>query len=54
VSLTKAIINRSTETSYEAELDHVGQAQAACVETEDHREAIAAFLEKRPPRFAGR
>jgi enoyl-CoA hydratase/carnithine racemase len=29
-------------------------AQAATVETEDAREGIAALLEKRAPRFAGR
>jgi enoyl-CoA hydratase/carnithine racemase len=54
VTLTKALINRAEETALETELEREGQAQAACIESEDHREAVAAFLEKRSPRFSGR
>jgi 2-(1,2-epoxy-1,2-dihydrophenyl)acetyl-CoA isomerase len=54
VSLTKALIGRSEETPLETALERDAQAQATCVETEDHREAVAAYLEKRPPRFTGR
>jgi 2-(1,2-epoxy-1,2-dihydrophenyl)acetyl-CoA isomerase len=54
VSLTKALIGRSGETSLETALERDALAQAAAVETEDHREAVAAYLEKRPPRFTGR
>jgi enoyl-CoA hydratase/carnithine racemase len=54
VSLTKAIVNRTFETTLEADLERQGQAQAQAIESEDHREAVQAFLEKRPPRFSGR
>jgi 2-(1,2-epoxy-1,2-dihydrophenyl)acetyl-CoA isomerase len=54
VSLTKSLINRAPETPLEASLEQQSQAQAACVETEDHREAVEAYLEKRTPRFTGR
>lgn len=54
VSLTKSLIGRSEETSLETALERDAQAQATCIDTEDHREAVAAYLEKRPPRFQGR
>ena len=54
VSLTKSLIGRAAETSLETALERDGQAQATCIDTEDHREAVAAYLEQRPPRFQGR
>jgi 2-(1,2-epoxy-1,2-dihydrophenyl)acetyl-CoA isomerase len=54
LSLTKAIMNRAFETSLETDLERQGQGQAQAIESEDHREAVEAFLEKRPPRFSGR
>jgi 2-(1,2-epoxy-1,2-dihydrophenyl)acetyl-CoA isomerase len=54
VSLTKSLIGRAAETSLETALERDGQAQATCIDTEDHREAVAAYLEQRPPRFEGR
>jgi 2-(1,2-epoxy-1,2-dihydrophenyl)acetyl-CoA isomerase len=35
-------------------LDAEGMAQSVNAATDDTREAMAAFLEKRPPRFEGR
>ena len=54
LSLTKAIVNRAFETSLETDLERQGQGQAQAIKSEDHREAVEAFLEKRPPRFSGR
>ena len=54
VSLAKSLIDRSFDQTLEAEFEQAAQAQTMCVETEDHREAVAAFLEKRSPRFQGR
>jgi 2-(1,2-epoxy-1,2-dihydrophenyl)acetyl-CoA isomerase len=54
VSLTKSLIGRAAETPLETALERDGQAQATCLDTEDHREAVAAYLEQRPPRFQGR
>jgi len=54
VSLTKTLIGRAHETSFETSLERDAQAQAACIESEDHREAVEAYMEKRPARFHGR
>jgi enoyl-CoA hydratase/carnithine racemase len=50
-ALVKALISRSTETSLEEELEREGDAQAICLDSDDHKESVAAFLEGRPPRF---
>jgi 2-(1,2-epoxy-1,2-dihydrophenyl)acetyl-CoA isomerase len=54
VSLSKSLMGRAMETSLETALERDAQAQATCVETEDHREAVEAYMEKRPARFTGR
>ncbi|MGH2653154.1 MAG: enoyl-CoA hydratase/isomerase family protein [Actinomycetota bacterium] len=54
VSLTKSLLSRAAETSLETALEREAQAQAMAVESDDHREAIEAYLEQRPPRFGGR
>lgn len=47
-------IDRSWELSFEEALGWEGQSQAICFATADVAEGVAAFLEKRPPDFAGR
>ena len=53
-ALTKYLVHRSLDMSFEESLDlaHVAQAQAR--KTEDHKEAVQAFLEKRSAIFKGR
>lgn len=52
-ALSKSLIDRATELPFGEELGHEAEAQAASIASEDHREAVAAFLERRPPRFVG-
>lgn len=54
VSHTKALIERAPETSLEEEFVREQGAQGITVASEDHREAVAAFLERRPARYSGR
>ena len=53
-ALIKYLVHRSMDLDFEESLDlaHVAQAQAR--KTEDHKEAVQAFLEKRPAVFKGR
>ena len=54
LSLTKYLAHQSLDLDFEEslELAHVAQEQAR--RTEDHKEAVQAFLEKRQPQFKGR
>ena len=54
LSMIKYLVHKSLETNLKESLDisHVAQEQARS--TEDHKEAVQAFLEKRRPEFKGR
>jgi 2-(1,2-epoxy-1,2-dihydrophenyl)acetyl-CoA isomerase len=54
VSLIKENLNRAPERSLEATLDAESLTQAICFASEDTREAVLAWIEKREPRFTGR
>jgi enoyl-CoA hydratase/carnithine racemase len=54
LSMTKALLSHSFEMSMEQALEDEARSQALCLTTEDTREAIKAFVEKRPPTFRGR
>jgi 2-(1,2-epoxy-1,2-dihydrophenyl)acetyl-CoA isomerase len=53
LALTKRAIGRSADVSLEAALEYEAVLQGIAGATSDHREGMAAFLEKRPPRFRG-
>ena len=48
-----ANVNRAFDVGLEAALDSEATAMVRTMSTADHREAAAAFVEKRPPRFSG-
>jgi enoyl-CoA hydratase/carnithine racemase len=54
LAMTKRMLNRSFESSFEQVLDEEGVAQTVNFGTTDTVEAITAFLQKREPRFRGR
>jgi len=53
MAMSKRLLNNSLNVSLEEALDQEGLAQTVNFSTEDTREAVGAFLEKRPPQFRG-
>jgi 2-(1,2-epoxy-1,2-dihydrophenyl)acetyl-CoA isomerase len=49
----KQALRASPGNGFEAQLALEAQLQGICGQTHDFREGVAAFLEKRPPRFTG-
>ena len=54
IGLTKRAMNRALVTSLEDSLAYEAHLQEVAGRSEDHKEGIAAFLEKRSPEFKGR
>lgn len=54
IAMTKRLFDRAAESTLEEQLEWEAQLQTAATKTQDFREGVEAFLEKRDPRFAGR
>ncbi|MHB8244557.1 MAG: enoyl-CoA hydratase/isomerase family protein [Acidimicrobiales bacterium] len=54
LAVSKALLDDAAGMSFAEALDREGTAQAMNIMSEDGREAIMAFLERREPRFEGR
>jgi 2-(1,2-epoxy-1,2-dihydrophenyl)acetyl-CoA isomerase len=53
IRLAKRALYHNQEVDLRAALEYETYAQNICYETEDAREGIRAFVEKRPPKFQG-
>lgn len=51
--LIKELMNKSLDSDLQTSLRIEGELQDIAFETADHREGVAAFLQKRPPKYTG-
>jgi 2-(1,2-epoxy-1,2-dihydrophenyl)acetyl-CoA isomerase len=54
IGLTKRLLERAAVSSLEEQLELEADLQAEAAQSADFKEGVAAFLEKREPRFSGR
>jgi 2-(1,2-epoxy-1,2-dihydrophenyl)acetyl-CoA isomerase len=53
IGMSKRLFDRAAESSLEDQLEFEAQLQSAATKTNDFREGVNAFLEKRKPKFTG-
>lgn len=54
ISLSKTMINKAIDADNRSGMVYAVQAQTICIKSKDHQEALAAYKEKRPPKFEGK
>ncbi|WP_347487801.1 enoyl-CoA hydratase/isomerase family protein [Desulfoscipio sp. XC116] len=54
IEMTKKLLNDSLRQNLDEILRYEALAQTICLNTEDHKEAVSAFLSKRKPFFTGK
>jgi 2-(1,2-epoxy-1,2-dihydrophenyl)acetyl-CoA isomerase len=53
IGMSKRLFDRAAESTLEEQLEFEAQLQSAATKTNDFREGVTAFLEKRKPEFSG-
>jgi enoyl-CoA hydratase/carnithine racemase len=53
IAVAKQVINRAWDSDPETALEFEALGQTLCLKSEDSREAIMAFIERRKPNFKG-
>ncbi len=54
IGLGKVLLSRSLESSLQDIMQYEGLAQSICMQSEDHKEGVNSFYEKRHPVFKGK
>ena len=54
IGLTKRVLNKAASLSLADALEYEAQVQDIAAQTADHKESVAAFLQKRKPAFQGK